>query len=74
MMAGISGAIAHLYHMQGQVQKGLEARIRELSNEISLDRKAAFEARVTLATQMGSLATRQDLREEITRAIQGIAR
>jgi len=79
MMAGIMGAIGHLYYAQGQVQKKLEAsvnqqfkdirdQIRTLTAELSGDRKAFYTEQLALAKTMGTLATREDLRNEISRA------
>lgn len=88
MMAGIMGAIGHLYYAQGQGQKKLEEtfaeqfkdmrdQIRGLTAQITSDRQAFYTDRLALANTMGALATREDLRNEITRALnqhQGSAR
>lgn len=73
-------AIGHLYKLQNEIQQKMETAmgnqlreiwtaIRTISQEINADRKEATEARVAIATTVGTLVTRQDLREELGRVV-----
>lgn len=78
-------AIGHLYKLQGEMQQRMESAmanqlkdiwnvIHTLSQEINVDRKSSSESRVAMATTIGTLVTRQDLREEMGRVVSELDR
>lgn len=78
-------AIGHLYKLQNEMQRKMEVAmekqlkeiwtvIHTLSQDINVDRKSASEARIAMATTIGTLVTRQDLREEMGRVVSELDR
>lgn len=79
LIATAGGAvIVHLYSLQNQTRDKLQlwmsAQLKELSDGINFDRREASSHRAHIATEIGKLVTREDLRDEMVRIISEIDR
>lgn len=78
LAAAGGGVIVHLYSLQNQTRDKLQlwmsAQLKDLSDGINFDRREASQHRVHIASEIGKLVTKNDLREEMIRVVTEIDR